>query len=96
MKKIYEDYDPNKDTEHITIWDGRKPATRDELIQWAGELANLSGKRVRINAMNIVPSEHKSTDWLAVAGWAIGALFVLTLLLGIGVAAIAALTGNIP
>lgn len=97
MKMYYENYDPSKDTEHLEIWGGRTPGNRDELIQWAGELANKTGKRVRINAMDIVPSPPpKPVDIINVAGSVIGVVFVLILILGLVITLAAILTGNFP
>lgn len=93
----YENYDPSKDTEHLEIWRGRTPGNRAEQIQWAGELANKTGKRVRINGMDIVPSPPpKPVDMINVVGWVIGGAFVLILILGLVITLAAILTGNFP
>ena len=92
-KKIYEDYDPSKDTEHKQLWGGRLAGTRNEQIQMAGQLANKTGKRVNINAISIVPdAPHKPTDLFFVIGWVLGVAFLLIVLLGVAVSILAALT----
>lgn len=57
MKKEYEKYDFEKDTEHIKMFGSARPLNRDEEIRWAGMLANATGKKVEINAMTLVPNK---------------------------------------
>lgn len=96
-KKQYETYNPKVDKEHEALLGGRVPSTRDEQIQFAHKLANVSGKRVRINAYTVVPdAPPEPTDWVAAAGYLIGGAFVLILVVGLVVAVAAAVTGNLP
>lgn len=46
------------------------PGTDREAIQWAGEIANASGKVVEVNGINIKPTVATGPDigkWIAVA-----------------------------
>jgi hypothetical protein len=99
-KRTFEVYNPEVDTEHLELWSGRLPGTRLEQIEWAQELADLSGKEVRINAWVAWPSRPAEPMpwydklWFAVT-YGLAAITILILLMGFVVAIWAGMTGNI-
>jgi hypothetical protein len=100
MKREYEVYNPEVDKEHLELWGGALPGTRMEQIQWAHDLANLTGKEVRINAYNAFPARPSEPmswgDKLWYGFWIVFWGFVaLVLLAGCLIGGYAYLTGNI-